>query len=73
MRIIDIINKYIWILSDYLKDFEGNKIFGTEFQRANGWCELVLGLICIAHPGVAVLMEMAIGADVRQRYMPNLV
>lgn len=38
------------------KDFEGNKIVGTEFQRAAGRCEAVLNLVCIAHPGVAGLM-----------------
>lgn len=47
-------------LSEYFqiahKDFEGNKIAGTEFQRAAGWCEAVLNLVCIAHPGVAGLM-----------------
>ena len=55
-----------------MKDFEGNKIVGTEFQRAAGWCEAVLNLVCIAHPGVAGLM-IFIGTDVRLRYRPNLV
>lgn len=41
-------------------------------QRANGWCKLVLNLICIAHPGVAGLMAVAIGTDVRLRYKLNL-
>ena len=39
-----------------MKDFEGNKIAGTEFQRAAGWCEAALNLVCIAHPGVVCLI-----------------
>ena len=66
-------SKFICSFSDTHKDIEGNKIVGTEFQRAAGWCEAVLNLLCIAHPGVAGLMMCFIGTDVRLRYKPNLV
>ena len=55
-----------------MKDFEGNKIAGTEFQRAAGWCEAALNLVCIAHPG-SCRPDDFIGTDVRLRYRPNLV
>ena len=56
LRIITLQVNISELFSGYPKDIEGNKIFGAELQRANGRCELVLPLICIAHPGVAVLM-----------------
>jgi hypothetical protein len=45
------------------KGNEGNKTFAEILQRTGGWCEPVISLLCIAHPGAAVSMLTALEAD----------